>query len=210
MLWQAPGSIRLKHLVLQHKIVGVGPIVRNFACIMVAHDVGRGRVGAGRVIGVGAASAGFLGLGLETVHLPAIDIGDGVSLPMRAATVAVIWVVIWPYTLVCLWIGHANGRNSILHGDTICSRICPEVGVERAVLLHNYNNMLNLMHATAAIVGLARIRAERVRTGGKRCCRQQARQNNRKKLLRAVKYAYVEYFHMLISLNCKFTVEFLT
>jgi hypothetical protein len=52
--------------------------------------------------------------------------------------------------------------------------------------------MLNLMDAAATIVGLARIRAERVRTGGKRRCRQEARQNNRKKFLRAVKFAYLE------------------
>jgi len=64
------------------------------------------------------------------------------------------------------------------------------------------------MYATAAIViGLARIRAERARTGGKRCCCQEARQNYGKKFLRAVKRVYLEYFHMLISLNWKFTVE---
>src|SRR5205823_12595075 len=68
------------------------------------------------------------------------------------------------------------------------------------------NNMLNLMDATATIVGLARIRAKRVRTGGKRCCRQEARQNYGKKFLGAVECACLEYFHMLISLNCKFTV----
>src|SRR5690348_12829777 len=91
---QAPRSIWLEHVVVQHKVLCVGPVVRYFAGIMPAHHVGRASRRALWVlwIAAGLISARFR-LRDESVHLAAVDIGQGARLAMRAAMIQVAWVV---------------------------------------------------------------------------------------------------------------------
>src|SRR5207253_7385216 len=94
VLGQRPGGVGFEHVVLQHEVVGVGPVVGDVPAVVVTHHVGAGAAaGTGRVVRVGAAPLGLLRLADEPVHLPAVDVGGGVDLTVRAAAVDVGGVV---------------------------------------------------------------------------------------------------------------------
>ena len=93
---QAPRAVRLEHVVLQHEVARVGPVVRDLPVVVVPHHVAlRGGEALG-VVGVGAAAAepGLLGLHQEAVHRAAVDVGHRVGMPVRAAAVDVAGVVV--------------------------------------------------------------------------------------------------------------------
>src|SRR5437763_16153360 len=84
MLGQAPGRVRLEHVVLEYVVLGVCPVVGDLPRVVVTHHVdalGRGHGdqlpvarAAVRVGGVAATAGSPLGLGDEPVHSAAIDV----------------------------------------------------------------------------------------------------------------------------------------
>src|SRR5260370_40618963 len=130
MGWKAPRCIRLKHVVLQNKVFGIGPVVGNFMGCMISHHIGVPIPATRRVIWVDTASFASFGLGNKTIHLSTINVCGGIYCSMCPSMIEVLRIVIRFYTLTYLRIIYANCRNSIIHWNAICSRISPEVGVE--------------------------------------------------------------------------------
>src|SRR5207253_9250822 len=94
VLGQAPGAVGLEHVVLEHEVLGVGPVVGDLAAVVVAHHVGFAGDRAHGVVGVRAGRAfDGLGGGDEAVHRPACDVGRGGGFAVRAAVVDVGAVV---------------------------------------------------------------------------------------------------------------------
>src|SRR5205085_10390611 len=84
---QAPRAGRGEHVILEHEVSGVGPIVRDVTLVVVAHHVGGGAVGAGWVGGVQATAPPLRRAADETVHLASVDVGASVGAEVRAAAV---------------------------------------------------------------------------------------------------------------------------
>src|SRR5262249_30069905 len=91
---KAPGGVRLEHMILQAKIVGVGPIIGNSALGVLAHNYDAwGGSAACRVSRVRAALLASFRFRDKTSHLPAVDIGRCVHRTVRAAKVPIGGVV---------------------------------------------------------------------------------------------------------------------
>ena len=148
---EAPGVVGLEHVVLEDVLLRVGPVVGNLAGVVVAHDVdARGQARA-HVAGLGAGAAvrvlraavhPLLRLGHEAVHPSVVDVGHGVVDRVRAAVVDVGRIVER---------GHAAAVNRIRHAHSgrnpVSARVRAEVAVERAVLLHDDHDVLDLVDA---------------------------------------------------------------
>src|SRR5437667_7218861 len=115
MGWKAPGSIRFKHMVLQHKVFGVGPVVGNFVIVMIPHDIGLSIAAACWIIRVYATPQSMFGLSDEPIHLPMIDVSTRVCCTMRPPMIEVLWVMIRLHALARQGIGHTHGGNTVGH-----------------------------------------------------------------------------------------------
>jgi len=146
VLGQAPGGVGLEHPVLEHEVVGVGPVVGDLVAGVVAHHVGL-VAAAGRVVGLRAPLATFLGLGDEAVHLAAVDVGDGIHLAVRSAAVDVVGVVVGRDALPRQGIRHADGEGAVGDRQPVGARIETEIFVEGPVLLHDDDHVLDLVDA---------------------------------------------------------------
>ncbi len=153
MGWQAPGSVWLKHMVLQDKVFGIGPVVGNFVGIVISHYIGLAISATGRIIRVYTASPAFFSLSDEAIHLAVIDVGRGVGCTVWPSVIEVLCVVIWFDALTCFGIIDAHCGDTVLHGDTIRTGIGSEVGIERAILLHNDDDMLDFVNTWCAAQG---------------------------------------------------------
>ena len=69
---QAPGRVRLEHVVLEDEVARVGPVVGDLALVVVAHHVERQVRDA--VLGIERVLAALAGAD-ETVHLPVVVVG---------------------------------------------------------------------------------------------------------------------------------------
>src|SRR3989440_7147105 len=164
-------------MVLQHVVLGIGPVVRDVRAIMVAHHLGRrsltlpsGAIGAGGIRQVGAVRAATQGFTDETIQLAAVDIGSHVDLLVRTAGVAVLVVEVRLDALVGQGIGHADRGDTVVPGDAVGAGIGAKVAVEGAVLLHDDNHVLDGVDAAgrrpaggpsgSRLVGLCRARAQ--------------------------------------------------
>ena len=134
-------------MVLQDEVLGVGPVVRDVTLGVVAHHVRGSRIGAGRIGGIQATLASRLGLADEAVHLPAVDVGQGVDGGVRPAAVDIGVVDIGGDAGSGGGVVHAHGRPAVLHGDAVGPRKGCEVRVEGPVLLHDHDDVLDLVHA---------------------------------------------------------------
>src|SRR5439155_24429852 len=153
--------VGLEHVVLQHVGAGELPVVRDVGPVVVAHDVAL----------AGDARLGVFGLTLEAVHPAAVDVRHRVSEAMRAADVGGIGIVVGRHTPTALGIGHAHRRHSVSHRDAGRAREGPEVAVERAVLLHDHDYVLDGVdrdRATAGRTGTAPGRHNDEHPGGDR------------------------------------------
>jgi hypothetical protein len=145
---QAPRVVRLEHVVLEHEVARVVPVVRDLVPVVVAHHVRRRRrQRAARVVGgVTREEAPLACLALEAVHLAVIDVADRVDRVVRAARVAIGGVVVRLDADVRLRVGVADGRHAVLHRDPGGAGIRAEVGVEGAVLLHDDYDVADLVN----------------------------------------------------------------
>src|SRR4029077_1867685 len=140
---EAPGGHRLEHVVVKHEVLGVRPVVGDVGPHVVAHDL----VGDALVTDRAAV---LLGVGDEAVHLPAVHVHQAVGGLVRRAGILVLVVHERGNTLARHRIGHANGRHAALHRDPVGTRVDAEVGVERPVLLHDDDHVLDLVYALQA------------------------------------------------------------
>ena len=70
---------------------------------------------------------------------------------VRAAAVAVVRIVERPHAGFAARIGNANGRNAVAHRNAVRAGKRSEVGIERAVLLHDDDDVPNLVNRIAAL-----------------------------------------------------------
>jgi hypothetical protein len=85
----------------------------------------------------------------EAVHPPVVDVEDGEAVTVRAAVVPVTRVVERTVAPRRQRVPAADGRAAVSHRDAVRARVGPEVGVERPVLLHDHDDVPDLVDAGA-------------------------------------------------------------
>jgi hypothetical protein len=166
---QAPGRIRLEHVVLQDEVPGVGPVVRDLTGVVVPDDVRRRAPRperAGGCVRVEAAVAEDAPHRLdEAVHPAVVDVEDREAMAVRAAVVAVARVVERAVAPLRERVRDADGGDAVPHRDPVRARIRAEVRVERPVLLHDHDHVPDLVDAGRRRPGMRRLARGR---GGRR------------------------------------------
>src|SRR6266853_2774684 len=145
---ETPRGIWLKHMVLQDEVLCIVPVIWNLTRIMVAHHIRSSCDITCWIIQVFTTLLCVFRFSNEAVHLAAVDIVSSINNTVRSTMVQIVWVIIGLHALVCPGINCAHRWYTILHGNTIRSRIGSKVGVKRAILLHDDHNMLNLLNTT--------------------------------------------------------------
>jgi hypothetical protein len=140
MLGQAPGCVRLEHVILQHEVLRVRPIVRDVALGVIPHHIKRGG-SADRIVRRAATRAPCLPQ--EPVHRAAVDIRDGCCCSVRPATIDVVMVDERAHARLAF----ASGRDARPLRYPVGAGIAAEVRVERAVFLHDHDNVPDLVNA---------------------------------------------------------------
>ena len=145
---QAPGGVRLEHVVLQHEVARIGPVVRDLAPVVVAHYVrvrraerAERRVRADRAAGREPTP----GLAHEPVHLAVVDVAGGVEVLVRPAAVAVARIVERVEADPGARIRRADGEMAVVPWQPVRSRVSAEVRVEGPVLLHDHDDVADLV-----------------------------------------------------------------
>ncbi len=113
---QTPRGVGFEHVVLEHEVLGVGPVVGDVALGVVPHHVGSGRVGTGRVGGIETALPSGLGLADEAVHLAPVHVGDGVDRGVGTSAVHVGMVDVRHLAGAVGRVGHADRRCAVAIG----------------------------------------------------------------------------------------------
>src|SRR5579884_1207621 len=132
-------------MVLQHKIMGILPVVGYLLGCVVSHNIAHSSCCA---IGLCAAALIFtFRLGNKAIHLAAIYVGNGIGLAMRPAGIYVAGVVVGLNALAGPRVVNANCWHAVLHRYTVGTRKRTEVTVERAVFLHNNDNVFDFVNA---------------------------------------------------------------
>ena len=148
---QAPRRVRLEHVILEDELARVVPVVRDLAPVVVAHDVGRPvrrERAAGRVDLCRAGEVPPLPRLLdEAVHRAAGDVLHRVDVVVRPAGVAVVRIVEGLHADSRPRVDAAHGRYAVPHRDPVRTGIRAEIGVERAVLLHDHDDVPDLVDA---------------------------------------------------------------
>jgi hypothetical protein len=178
-----PGGHRLEEMVLENEVVCVRPVVRYVPAVVVAHHVGllgRGS-GAQRVedVATGAMDA-VEGRVNEPVHRSAVDVGLGGLGAVGSADVDRRRVVVRAHAPSRGRVVDAHGGHAVPHGDPVRAGIGAEVGVERPVLLHDHDHVLDPVDPgalppvpaqgdAAALISVQAVRAgDRPAAGGSR------------------------------------------
>ena len=109
---QAPRRVRLEHVVLEHEVPRVGPVVRDLARVVVAHHVGRARQFVQR--GSSRSAQHFLrrrsAWAMKPSILPPSMSAHRVAVAVRAAAVAVGRVVVRLHAAAARGSGTHDGR----------------------------------------------------------------------------------------------------
>ena len=143
---QAPRAVRLEHVVLEHKVVGVGPVVRDVATRVVAHHVNcRLRRDAVRIVRIGARTGDPTSCAHEAVHTATVDVVDRGGMSVRAAHVHVVVVRIRLHAWSVAQVAKTHRRDTLRHWDAVGTGIRSEVAVERTILLHDHDDVLDLV-----------------------------------------------------------------
>jgi hypothetical protein len=132
-------------MILQDVVLGIVPIVGDLTSVVPAHNIKCGRASAEGIVACGTPLSPLLGLGDESIHLTSIDVRHRTGGAMRTSTIKVAWIVIGRNTLPGSWIIHTHRRHAIIHGNAVSSRIGTEIAIERPVLLHNHDDMFDLV-----------------------------------------------------------------
>ena len=142
---QAPRRRRLEHVVLEDEVARVAPVVRDLARVVIAHHVRlrRRQRALGRV-DVQPAELPTAGLGArdEPAHAAAGDVAHRVDVVVRPAEVLVAPAVVRPVAAAAERVGHADVLR-----DAVRAGVRAEVGVERPVLLHDHDDVPDLVDA---------------------------------------------------------------
>ncbi len=213
---KTPGRIRFKHTVLQDKVFGVGPVVGNFVKVMVSHHIRLPIPTARRGIWVDTTSLSIFGLRDETIHLPMIDISSGVWRSMWSPMIQVLCIMIGSHTLARQWIVDTHCGHAILHWNAICTWIRAEVAVERSILLHNHDDMLDFVDITilklriGTPAGSGATAGSGRSAGRKRRCYQKKRQDDGGKVLGNFSVDITDYLQMFTSLRWFSILQFQT
>src|SRR4029077_10375899 len=100
-----------------------------------------------RIVGIDAAALRRFRGGDEAVHSPAVDVRSGFGTSVRTAAVVVDVVGVRALTPPVLRIGYARGGFAVRHREPVGTRKGPEVAVERSVLLHDHDDMPDLVNS---------------------------------------------------------------
>jgi hypothetical protein len=146
---QAPAPVRLEHVVLEDEVPRVGPVVRELARVVVAHDVRVAEARARRAVQVPATPADQRPAGHpdEAVHAATVHVQLGGERAVRAAGVVVAVDVQERSHALADAVRDAHRRRAAPHRDPVGVRIRAEEGVEGAVLLHDHEHVLDHMDA---------------------------------------------------------------
>jgi hypothetical protein len=141
MRGQAPRRIGLKHVVLQDVVPGVHPVVRDLALVMITHDIRTTPTGG--IVGPATHRAPPFLLGNEAVHPSPVDVCQRIRLAVGTPVVHVASVVKWPYALLAHRIGDTHRRHAVPHRDAVGTGKRPEVTIERTILLHDDDDVVD-------------------------------------------------------------------
>src|SRR5205085_8751639 len=83
--------------------------------------------------------------GNEPVHLPAVNVGRRVPRIVRASPAVVVMVLVRALTSAILRVRQTRGRMPVRISNPIRAWKHTEIRVERPVLLHDHDDMLNLV-----------------------------------------------------------------
>ena len=83
----------------------------------------------------------------EAAHLATSDVLDGVDVIVRTAEVAVCAVVVGALARSCPRVGHADGDRAVPARVAVRAGVGAEIRVERAVLLHDHDDVPDLVNA---------------------------------------------------------------
>ena len=149
---EAPRGDRLEHVVLQHEIMRIGPVVRDVRAGVVAHHVRRAAaVAARRVERLRAAGHASLLLADEPVHAAAVDVGRRSGRGMGAAEAAVFAIVEGADAPAAAPDPGRTGPSRIPRQprNPVGAGVGAEVRIERAVLLHDDHDVADLVDPDA-------------------------------------------------------------
>ena len=122
--------------------------------VVVSHGIAAaGRTARGVGIRAAAPAASLRGA-RKAVHLAAIDVFDECLRVVGAAKIDVARIVIGPGARIRLQIRQANGEVSVARRYPVGSRERSEVRIERSILLHDDDDVLDLMNGVVRRVGL--------------------------------------------------------
>ena len=155
---QAPRRDRLEHVVLEHEVLGVRPVIRDLPRVVITHHIRRpgGQADAGGGNGGAAATvAGLLRGPDEPVHLAAVDVRDGGTALMHRAAVHQAGIVVRPVAALGARIGHAHREPAVPDRNAVGARVGAEERIERPVLLHDDHDMPDLVDPAAAAAAAA-------------------------------------------------------
>ena len=153
----------------------IRPVVGDLARVVVAHHVRAAAVmRAVRIVAVLAPERAVHRRADEPVHGTVVDVAPGVEPCVGAAEVVVVEIVVRPDAATAR-IGYAHARwNPVSAGKG------SEVGVEGSVLLHDHDNVLDLVNARASRQGSRAGRGLRVlaELAGESAQRERKSRNN--------------------------------
>src|ERR1700674_175629 len=149
MRGQTPRRIGLEYAVLQHESLRIRPVVRNVARVFVAHNIRAVTAAAARIKCLAAPPAASLLLGDEAIHLAGVDVGHGARRSVWTASVDIVSIVIGLHAAAASWIVDANRKIAVRPPrQPVAARVRAEVFVVRAVLLHDDDDVFDLVYVT--------------------------------------------------------------
>ena len=149
---QAPRAHALEQMILQDEAMRVCPVVRDLGGGVIAHHIRdpppRGRA-TSWYAGINDAeplAAGSQCLN-EAIHASAVDVCSRSPGCVRTPEIDQVRVVERAEAVSCVRVGDADGRSPPMPRDAVGAGKRPEVVVERAVLLHDDDDVLDLLDA---------------------------------------------------------------
>jgi hypothetical protein len=149
---EAPRTHAFEQVILQHEAIGVRPVVGDLTSVVPADDIGsRATVRHGDAVRCHVTPAMFSGTGDrspdEPRHAVVIDVEERIAVGVGSADVDELRIVERLHASHATRVGDADRRLAIGHRDPVGSRKGAEIVVERPVLLHHDDHVLDLVDA---------------------------------------------------------------